>query len=95
LYHRGRTYPFKVGGLGIGGFGVSRLDASGSVYNLRRLEDFAGVYGQARVGFAVGEQGKGEMWLQNPNGVYLRLKAKRQGLALSLGADGRLVKFGS
>jgi hypothetical protein len=95
LYYRGRAYPFKVGGLGIGGFGVSKLDASGSVYNLRRLEDFAGVYGQARVGWAAGEQGKGQMWLQNPNGVYLRLKAKRQGLALSLGADGMLVKFGS
>ena len=35
------------------------------------------------------------MWLQNPNGVYLRLKAKRRGLALSLGADGMLIKFGS
>jgi hypothetical protein len=48
--------------------------------------DFEGVYGQARMGWAVGEQGKGQMWLQNSNGVYLRLKARRQGLALSLGA---------
>ena len=95
LYFHGRSYPFKLGGLGIGGFGVSTLDATGSVYNLRRLQDFEGVYGQARMGWAVGEQGKGQMWLQNSNGVYLRLKARRQGLALSLGADGMAVRLGS
>jgi hypothetical protein len=95
LYFRGRSYPFKLGGLGIGGIGVSTLDASGTVYNLRRLQDFEGVYGQARIGWAVGQHGKGEMWLQNGNGVYLKLKARRQGLALSLGADGMVVRLGS
>jgi hypothetical protein len=95
LYFHGRSYPFKLGGLGIGGFGVSTLDATGSVYNLRRLQDFEGVYGQARIGWAAGEQGKGEMWLQNSNGVYIRLTARRQGLALSLGADGMVVRLGT
>jgi hypothetical protein len=95
LYFRGRAYPFKLGGLGIGGFGISTVDATGSVYNLHRLEDFNGVYGQARYGWAAGEAGKGKMWLQNSNGVYLHLLAKRQGLALSLGADGMVVRLGS
>jgi hypothetical protein len=95
LHYRGRSYSFKLGGLGIGGIGVSTLDATGSVYNLRRLQDFEGVYGQARIGWAAGEQGKGDMWLQNANGVYLRLKARRQGLALSLGADGMVVRLGA
>jgi hypothetical protein len=40
LYFHGRSDPFKLEGLGIGGFGVSTLDATGSVYNLRRLQDF-------------------------------------------------------
>jgi hypothetical protein len=35
------------------------------------------------------------MWLQNSNVVYLRLKARRQGLALSLGADGMVVRLGT
>jgi hypothetical protein len=95
LHYGGRSYRFKLGGLGIGGFGISTLDATGSVYNLRRLQEFEGVYGQARIGWAVGEQGKGDMWLQNSNGVYLRLKARRRGLALSLGADGMVVQLGS
>jgi hypothetical protein len=50
LYYRGRAYPFKLGGLGIGGFGVSRLEASGTVYNLRSLQDINGVYAQVRSG---------------------------------------------
>jgi hypothetical protein len=91
LRFRGRSYPFKVGGLGIGGIGVSRLDATGTVYHLNRLRDFNGVYGQTRTGWAAGASGKGEMWVKNANGVYLRLHAQRQGLALSIGADGLVI----
>jgi hypothetical protein len=95
LYYGGRSYPFKLGGLGIGGIGISTIDATGTVYNLYRLSDFNGVYGQVRKGWAVGEHGSGEMWLQNSQGVVLRLRAQRQGLALSLGADGMVVRLGS
>jgi hypothetical protein len=45
---QGRSYPFKLDGLGIGGIGFSRLDATGTVYKLTRLEDFNGVYGEVR-----------------------------------------------
>jgi hypothetical protein len=95
LNYRGRAYPFKLGGLGIGGFGVSRLDASGTVYNMRSLQDLNGVYGQVRHGWALGDQGHGQMWLENANGVYLKLQARRRGLALSLGADGMVIQLGS
>jgi hypothetical protein len=91
----GKNYSFKLGGLGIGGIGVSRIDASGTVYNLNRLQDFNGVYGQARTGWAAGKSGKGEMWLQNSNGVSLRLHAQRKGFSLSLGADGMVIQLGS
>jgi hypothetical protein len=94
LYFRGRRYPFRLGGLGIGGIGISTVDAAGSVYNLHRLADFNGVFGQARYGWAIGEQGRGRMWLQNGNGVVLQLQARRRGLALSLGADGMVVHLG-
>jgi hypothetical protein len=95
LYFRGRAYPFKLGGLGIGGIGISTIDAVGTVYNLYRLADFNGAYGQAQTGWAIGEQGKGRMWLQNSRGVYLQLQAKRRGLALSLGANGMVVQLGT
>lgn len=89
----GQKYGFSVGGLGIGGFGVSKMEAYGTVYNLRNLADFAGSYIQARYGLAVGELSTGELWLKNSRGVVIQLKAKRTGLALSLGGDAVYIDF--
>ena len=91
MSYGGRKYRFDVAGLGVGGFGASRLDASGSVYGLRQLADFDGPYLQLRSGFAVGESGRGFLWLHNTQGVVLQLRAQRRGLALTLGADGMVV----
>jgi hypothetical protein len=93
LRYRGRTYRFKVGGLGVGGMGASRLDADGNVYGLRQLADFEGAYLEVRSGFAAGDIGHGTMRLRNGNGVVMRLRAQRKGLALTLGADGMIVKL--
>ena len=95
LHFQGRNYPFKLGGLGIGGIGVTDIDATGTVYNLRRVEDFDGTYGETRTGWAAGSQGKGQMWMKNPNGVYIHLIAQRKGLSLNLGASGMVVHLGS
>ena len=95
LHFQGRNYPFKLGGLGIGGIGVTSIDATGTVYNLTRVEDFEGTYGETRTGWAVGSEGKGQMWMKNPNGVYIHLMAQRKGLSLNLGASGMVVHLGS
>jgi hypothetical protein len=89
----GQKYSFSIGGLGIGGFGVSRMEATGTVYNLKNVNDFAGGYVQARYGIAVGSMSTGQLWLQNTKGVVLELKAKRTGLALSLGGDAVYINF--
>ncbi|WP_395018628.1 hypothetical protein [Dongia sp.] len=83
----GKTYPFTIGGLGIGGFGFSKIEATGTVYNLKSLDQFSGAYAQGRYGIAVGDRSTGELWLSNVEGVAMSLKAKREGLALSLGGD--------
>lgn len=83
----GRKYDFTVGGLGVGGFGISKMTARGTVYNMANIADFPGAYLQARYGLAIGELSTGELVLQNTRGVVLRLKAERTGLALSLGGD--------
>ncbi|MBL8710240.1 MAG: hypothetical protein JNL25_13680 [Rhodospirillaceae bacterium] len=86
-------YDFTIGGLGVGGIGISKMEATGTVYNLKNIADFEGAYVQARYGMAVGEMGGGQLWLQNTNGVLLELKAERVGLALSLGGDAVYIKF--
>jgi hypothetical protein len=93
LHYNGKTYPFSIGGLGVGGFGVSSIEATGEVYNLKRLSDFTGAYGQARTGIVVGTLSAGTLWLENPQGVYLKLAAKRKGVALSLGLDAIYIGF--
>ncbi len=87
LDYQGKTYDFTIGGLGVGGFGASKIEASGEVYGLERIEDFAGAYGQARYGMVAGDVSTGELWLENAKGVVIHLDAKRKGLALALGAD--------
>jgi hypothetical protein len=93
LQFGGRNYRFTIGGLGIGGFGISQMTAVGEVYNLKDVALFPGAYGQARAGFAIGTVSAGELWLQNPNGVVLHLRAERVGLALSLGADAIFIRM--
>lgn len=93
LHFQGRSYRFSIGGLGIGGFGVSKLQATGDVFNLHQLNQFPGAYGSARYGAAFGDQGGGQLWLENPHGVILELRARRQGLAVSLGADAVIIDF--
>jgi hypothetical protein len=91
LYFRGHAYPFTVGGLGVGGIGASTINATGEVYHLRSLSQFAGPYVQGRMGFAFGTSSKGDLWLQNDAGVVLHLHAKREGLMLSLGGDAVVI----
>jgi hypothetical protein len=93
LRFRGVEYPFTVGGVGIGGIGLSTIEATGEVYYLRELAQFPGTYGQARYGFAIGTASAGDLWLQNESGVIMRLKAKREGLMLSLGGDAVLISM--
>jgi len=87
LFYQGGVYPFTIGGLGVGGIGASTISASGEVYKLNSLAQFPGAYIQGRYGFALGNRSGGDLWLQNDAGVILHLKAKREGLMLSLGGD--------
>jgi hypothetical protein len=93
LQFRDQTFRFKIGGLGIGGFGISKITATGDVYNLTDPQYFPGSYVQTRYGVAAGTMSTGELWLKNSNGVVLKLSAAREGLALSLGADAVYIDF--
>jgi hypothetical protein len=95
LTHEGRSYPFRIGGLGFGGFGVAAIDAHGSVYNMSDIESFAGAYGNARIGLTAADKGKGRLWLKNTNGVVLKLWTEMKGLALTGGVDGIVIAWES
>ena len=92
LEFEGEEYYFNIGGLGIGGVGVQRLNAVGAVYNMDDVSKFAGTYVQARMGATL-VKGKGSMRLSNEHGVILSLKASSKGVALAIGADGLIVSM--
>ena len=88
LEFEGKEHDFKIGGLGVGGIGIHTVNAVGVVYNLEKLSDFNGTYGQARMGLTVGK-GKSSIGLSNnSNDVYIELKSSNKGVALAGGVDG-------
>ncbi len=89
----GKEYPFRLAGLGVGGYGASSIDAHGTVYNLPSLEAFPGTYGNARLGMTGGDSGGGKLWLRNPDGVVIELVSEMRGLALAGGVDGILIQW--
>lgn len=87
LDFRGRSYPFRIAGVGLGGLGVTALDAAGEIYSLADLSDFEGTYGQVQAGWALERLGDGHLWLENEKGVVWRLAARHEGRMLAGGAD--------
>ena len=90
LTYKGKEYPFKVEGLSVGDVGITKAEAEGKVYNLKKIEDFGGKYlsGSAQATLALGA---GATAMQNDKGVVLHLFPKTKGVNLKLAGEG--VKF--
>ncbi len=87
LSYKGKTYKFKVDGLSVGEVGMTNAKATGSVYELKKLEDFNGVYAAGGAGATAGK-GVGASALVNANGVSLTLKSATKGASLKIAAEG-------
>src|SRR3954470_19898512 len=60
LTYQGKSYPFDIAGLGVGGIGISKVDAKGEVYNLTDVAQFGGLYGLGQYGAVAGTESIGE-----------------------------------
>lgn len=94
LEYQGETHPVKISGLSVVDVGAAKLDASGSVYNLKRLQDFDGIYTTFSAGATIAGGG-GVAYLRNQNGVVIKLNSTSEGLRLNLSADGVKLKLES
>ena len=72
-------HKFRVGGLKVGGAGLSGSDAVGEVYGLKNLSDFNGTYSETKAQVTVAK-GASVMDLANERGVKMRLRGKSAGL---------------
>jgi hypothetical protein len=85
LTFRGRTYPFTLIGSLNGVGALSTTQASGEVYKLDDVSQFSGTWIQGNGNLAVSTRANGELWLENRNGVIMRLNAEQAGITLSNG----------
>ncbi len=87
LTYNGQDYPLSVDGLAVGAVGASSFTAVGSVYNLKKLEDFNGNFTAASAQATVGG-GAGTTAMKNQNGVVIQLVSTTQGIDFKLAASG-------
>ena len=87
LSFEGNNYAFSVKGLSVGDIGLAKMIAEGQVANLDRLSDFAGTYVAVEAGATAGK-GAGTTTMMNEKGVMITLASAREGLGLTLGAQG-------
>ena len=92
LTYHGKKYPVSVEGLTVGSVGVSRASARGSVYNLKKLEDFNGTYAAVKAGATVGG-GASASALKNQNGVRINLTSTNKGVKFTVAAEGVTLKL--
>src|SRR5262249_52726267 len=87
LTYKGKDYPVDVTGLSVGDVGVSKIEASGKVYNLKGLADFDGNYTAVGAGATVAGGGA-VTTMRNQNGVTVDLVATTVGVKFALGGGG-------
>jgi hypothetical protein len=87
LTYMGKTYPVKISGLSVAEVGITKAEASGSVYNLKSLADFDGVYAAAGTEGTAGK-GAGVSSLRNTKGVVINLKSETKGANVKVAAEG-------
>ena len=87
LHYNGQDVPVRMKGLSVARVGIGSVNASGSVYNLRQLSDFAGNYTALSAGAALAG-GAGVAAMQNEKGVVVHLRSTTVGMDLDLGVKG-------
>jgi hypothetical protein len=91
LNFRGRSYALTTGGLDYGFvFGGSKTVLHGTVSNIGRPSDVAGVYGAAGAGLAVGG-GARAIVLTNQKGAVLELSGREVGLLANADLSGLAI----
>ena len=83
----GKSYPVKISGISVAEVGITSAEATGSVYNLKSLDDFDGVYAAAGAEGTAGK-GAGVSSLRNSKGVVINLKSETKGANIKIAAEG-------
>ena len=94
LNYQGKSIPVTLKGLSVPAVGAGKIDASGEVYNLAKLEDFDGNYTAVSAGATVAGGGSATA-MQNQNGVVIKMHSTNQGLQFNLSVEGVSIRVAS
>lgn len=92
LTFQGKDYPFRLRGIDIADVGITKITATGDVYNLQRASDFAGTYGAASAGAALAAGGVGAA-MKNDRGVVVRMFSTSKGVQLKAAVEGVTIEL--
>ena len=83
----GQVYEFEIGGVGAGGVGINKIDATGQVHHLKDIRDFSGKYFEVKASGTI-VAGAAGIAMENDKGVVIKLVSKNKGVQLSVGPKG-------
>jgi hypothetical protein len=92
LTFKGKEYPFSIDGLSVVDWGISRVSATGDVYELTDVSKFAGTYMAAEAGFTLAG-GMGGITMRNSEGVIINVRSTSRGASLTLGPAGLRISM--
>ncbi len=87
LNFQGKEHAFKVKGLSVGELGITKAEATGRVFNLKKLEDFNGLYAAAGAEGTIA-LGAGETAMKNNKGVVIYVSPLTKGVNFKLAVEG-------
>jgi hypothetical protein len=90
--YKGKQYPFKIQGLSFNDIGISKVNATGKVYNLKKIEDINGSYSSVGTEATMGK-GVGAIMMKNENGVSIEIITLSKGARATLSVNGVELKL--
>jgi hypothetical protein len=92
LIYQGWQYPFIFENAKVDIAGDTPVEVVGTVYHLKRYEDFEGVYKLIKAEIETGD-GLSGLWAKNAKGVVLHVRTQGQDVAINAEATGMKVTF--
>ncbi|MCW8799910.1 MAG: hypothetical protein OQK71_03175 [Desulfobacter sp.] len=90
--HDGTTHKLKVNGLSVVDLGISKISATGEVFNLVEPKDLNGTFITGEAGITIIGGGSASA-MKNSNGVVMQLKSSQKGLKLTVAPGGMEIKL--